>query len=161
MAVKVRAATVDDGDAMLALLPRLAAFDVPASRQPEHLWMHDAELLESWLAGEAEQCRVHVAEDEKGRVIGLSMVSLRAELLSHEPSAHLEAIAVAAGCEGRGVGAALLEVAEQDARRHGAETMTLHVFAVNKRARRLYEKAGYEGELMRYIKPLDKSGADS
>ncbi|MDX1482776.1 MAG: GNAT family N-acetyltransferase, partial [Woeseiaceae bacterium] len=68
---------------------------------------------------------------------------------------------VAAGCEGRGVGAALLEIAEQDARRQGAETMTLHVFAVNQRARRLYEKAGYEGELMRYIKPLDETGDES
>ena len=32
--------------------------------------------------------------------------------------------------------------------------MTLHVFAVNERARRLYEQAGYDGELMRYIKHL-------
>ena len=161
MAVKVRAATVDDGDAMLALLPRLAAFDLPASRQAEHLWMHDAELLESWLAGEAEPCRVHVAEGDGGRVIGVVMVSLRPELLSREPSAHLEAIAVAAGCEGQGVGAALLDVAERDARAPGAETMTLHVFAVNERARRLYEKAGYEGELMRYIKALDDKGERS
>jgi ribosomal protein S18 acetylase RimI-like enzyme len=28
----------------------------------------------------------------------------------------------------------------------------LHVFATNERARRLYERAGFDGELLRYIK---------
>lgn len=158
MAVTVREATREDGEAMLALLPRLAAFDLPPTRNPEHLWMHDAELLERWLAGEGEGCRVHVAEDDDGHIVGMAMVSLRPELLSREPSAHLEAIAVASGNEGRGIGAALLAIAERDAQARGAETMSLHVFAVNERARRLYEKAGYEGELMRYIKPLAESG---
>jgi len=158
MAVTLREATPDDGDAMLALLPRLAAFDLPPSRNPEHLWTHDAALLKRWLAGEAEGCRVHVAEGGDGTIVGLTIVSLRPELLSREPSAHLEAIAVAPGNEGRGIGAALLELAERDARARGAQSMSLHVFAVNERARRLYEKAGYEGELLRYTKPLVETG---
>jgi len=33
--------------------------------------------------------------------------------------------------------------------------MTLHVFASNARARGLYERCGYTGELLRYIKQLD------
>jgi len=142
------------GDAILELMPRLADYDVPASRNPQHLWQHDAEMLNQWLRGEAE-CLVHVAVDSADNVLGFSMVTLRPELLSHEPSAHLEAIALDPPAEGRGIAKALLATAEKAARAKGALTMTLHVFAVNERARSLYERAGYDGELLRYIKPLD------
>lgn len=145
-------------DAIMALMPRLADYDVPASRDPKHLWMSDAEMLDQWYAGEIE-CLVHVAQASDGAVLGFSMVRLRPELLSHEPSAHLEAIAIEKSAEGKGVAKALMQNAERCAAEGGALTMTLHVFAVNSRARRLYEKAGYDGELMRYIKPLE-NGAD-
>lgn len=141
------------GDAILALMPRLADYDVPESRNPTHLWMHDAAMLEQWLRGEAE-CIVHVAVDATDKVVGFAMTTLRPELLSHEPSAHLEAIALDPAAEGRGVAAALLAAAEAAALLQGAQSMTLHVFAVNDRARRLYERAGYDGELIRYIKTL-------
>jgi len=155
MRYAIRQARIDDGEAMLSLVPRLAAFDVPASRVPEHLWKDDAKLLRAWLDGEAGDSLVQVAETEEGAIIGMTLVRLKPELLSHEPSAHLEVIVVAAGAEGNGVGRALLGAAEDAARRHGARTMTLHVFACNTRARLLYEKSGYDGELMRYIKPLE------
>ena len=41
----VRAATTADGNGLLELLPRLAEFDLPASRNPRHLWEGDAELV--------------------------------------------------------------------------------------------------------------------
>lgn len=154
MVCTVRPAGHADGEAMLKLLPRVAAFDIPDSRTPEHLWMHDTALLRKWLAGETDNCRVHVAEDDAGSIVGIAMVSLRPELLSLEPSAHLEAIAVAEGMEGRGIGKLLITAAEDDAHSLGARTMTLHVFAKNHRARGFYERTGYDGELMRYIKPL-------
>lgn len=152
-AYRIVAADASHRDAILGLMPRLADYDVPASRNPEHLWMSDAEMFEQWLAGEIE-CLVHVAIDGDDKVVGFAMVRPRPELLSHEPSAHLEAIAIDKSAEGKGVAKALLENAERCAAAGGARTMTLHVFAVNTRARRLYEKAGYDGELMRYIKPL-------
>ena len=152
-AFTIRDAVRDDCDTILALMPRLAEFDVPPSRDPKHLWMHDAALLEEWRDGRAD-CLVHVAVDADDRVLGFSLVRLRPELLSQEPSAHLEAIATDRRAEGLGIGKALLAAAEAGAKAHGARTMTLHVFAVNRRARAIYERAGYEGELMRYIKPL-------
>ena len=151
---KTRAATATDGEAMMALMPRLSAFEIPESRTPEHLWLDDAELLREWIAGGADDCFVHVAEDDGGAILGLTLVRLRPELLSHEPSAHLEAIAVANEAEGKGIGKALLVAAEEDAQRRGARTMTLHVFATNTRARRFYERSGYDGEVIRYIKPI-------
>ncbi len=156
MSYTIRQATSDDGEAMLAMLPRLGAFEIPESRVREHLWQDDAKLLRRWLDGDADNCLVNVAAGDEGEIVGLTIVSLRPELLSHEPSAHLEAIAVADGAEGQGVGQALLAQAEQQARERGALSMTLHVFATNTRARAFYEKSGYYGELHRYIKPINE-----
>ena len=154
MSVHVRSAASDDGDAILALMPRLASFDVPESRNPVDLWRSDAVVFQRWLDGQAAECFVHVAVDDAQKIVGFTLVSLRPELLSHEPSAHLEAIAVGEGAEGMGVGQALLAAAENEAKAHGALTITLHVFANNTRARGFYEKSGYDGELIRYIKEL-------
>ena len=154
MSVSIRSASPADSTAILALMPRLAEFSVPESRVPEHLWVHDAALLQRWADGDADECLVRIAESADRGLAGFTLVSLRPELLSHEPSAHLEAIAVAPGFEGQGIGALLLRDAEATAAEQGALTMTLHVFAANVRARALYERAGFDGELMRYIKPL-------
>jgi ribosomal protein S18 acetylase RimI-like enzyme len=154
MSVNVRRAASEDADAILTLMPRLAAFDVPKSRNPVDLWRSDAAMFQRWLDGEAAECLVHVAVDDAQKILGFTLVSLRPELLSHEPSAHLEAIAVGEDAEGMGVGQALLAAAESEAQAHGARTITLHVFAVNTRAREFYEKSGYDGELIRYIKEL-------
>jgi len=151
---KIRSASSDDGDAMLALMPRLSEFEIPTSRNPEHLWRDDAALLRKWISGDADDCLVHVAEGDNGAIVGLTLVRLRPEALSHEPSSHLEAIAVSKDAEGKGIAKALLEVAEEEAERHGAQTMTLHVISTNTRARRFYERSGYDGEMIRYIKPI-------
>lgn len=155
MSYSIRPATPADLDAMLALFPRLAAFDLPPRRAPEHLWHGDAELLRAWAAGGAPALLVRVAVDADDLVLGVALVSLREELLSHAPSAHLEVLAIHAAAEGRGIGRALLDSAEDAARAHGAQSMTLHVFANNTRARAVYERMGYDGELLRYIKHFE------
>ncbi len=149
----IRDANTADGEAMLAMMPRLADFDVPASRNPEHLYGDDAKLLQRWLDGKGE-CLVQVAETDAQEIVGFTLVRLRAELLSSEPSAHLEAIAVSEHAEGKGIARALLEAAERGAVDRGALTMTLHVFASNTRARMFYDRSGYDGELIRYIKTI-------
>lgn len=151
---KIRSATPTDAAALHALFPRLAAFDVPASRNPEDLWRGDEKLLRAWLAGDAPQCFVQVAELSSGTLAGFTLVSLRPELLSGAPSAHLEAIAVSKEAEGRGVARALIDAAEREALARGARSMTLHVFAANARARALYARTGYTEELIRCTKPL-------
>ena len=154
MEFEVRNATPADGDAMMALMPRLADFDVPTSRNPQDLYRDDARLLQRWLDGE-EACLVQVAANGEGTVLGFTLARLRPELLSHRPSAHLEAIAVDTSAEGKGVAKALLDAAEANAKAQGALSMTLHVFASNTRARSFYEHLGYDGELMRYIKHIE------
>ena len=153
--MKIRDARLSDGEAMLALMPRLAEFQIPDGTDPEHLYKDDMKLMQRWLAGEADDCLVQVAVDDEEQVMGFTLTRLRPEALSHEPSAHLEAIAISSAAEGQGVGRALLDSNEQNAKGHGARSMTLHVISTNQRARGFYERSGYFGEMLRYIKKID------
>jgi len=154
MDFEIRKAQPSDGDAMLELMPRLAEFDVPDRRDPEHLWRDDAKLLQRWIDGE-EECLVHVAVSGEHNILGFTLTRIRPEPLSQEPSAHLEAIAVDRSAEGKGIAKALLNATEESASEHGAQSMTLHVISTNERARKFYEHSGYFGELVRYIKDLE------
>ena len=97
-----------------------------------------------------------VAIDETAQVLGVSMTTLREEFLSHEPSAHLEVLAVAESAEGQGVGGALIDKTEKMSQERGAQSVTLHVFGNNVRARGLYKHVGYGEELIRCIKHFHK-----
>ena len=151
---RIRPATPDDLDAMLAILPRLAEFKLPPNRKAVDLWQGDADTLRTWAADGSDALRVLVADHEGTGVVGVALVRLQPEFMSGAPSAHLEAIAVATVADGHGVGRRLLEAAEDEATRGGALSMTLHVFANNERARSVYDRSGYDGELLRYVKPL-------
>jgi ribosomal protein S18 acetylase RimI-like enzyme len=151
---EIREGTEADAPAVFELMPQLADFELPPGRVSDHLWASDAKLLEQHLAGEAGPVIYLVAVDDDNRLLGFSLTSLRPELLSHEPSAHLEAIAVAPGARGMGLGRALLKATEEAAKAGGAQSITLHAFKRNERARGLYEAEGYDSELIRYTKPL-------
>jgi ribosomal protein S18 acetylase RimI-like enzyme len=153
MTYQIRPGTPADLDDMLALFPRLAAFELPAKRSAEDLWRGDAELLRLWATG-AAQCLVYVAADSDQAILGIAMAQLREELLSHAPSAHLEVLVVREEAQGQGIGKALIQTIEQAVYEQGARSITLHVFASNSRARAVYERLGFQGELIRYIKHL-------
>lgn len=139
---------------IMALLPRLAAFELPSQRNPEDLWRSDAAMMDRWFDGAAPDVRVLAATDDQNALAGIAMLSLKPELLSQAPSAHLEALAVAPDFEGRGVGSALLDACHARARDEGARSITLHVFDTNHRANQLYHRKGYAPELHRCIKWL-------
>ena len=69
--------------------------------------------------------------------------------------AHISDIAVDAPHRGRGVGRRALELAEDEARRAGATTIGLNVFAHNPRARALYERLGFRQVSTAMAKRLD------
>ena len=149
--------TIRDGrptdlDAILALLPRLADFELPPHRQSEDLWHSDAMLIRAWSRGEAPSCRVKVAINPEDRLLGAAVASLRKEMLSGAPSAHLEVLVIHPSADGHGVGRDLLRDIEGAVQQEGATSLTLHVFANNVRARHVYDQMGYAGEIMRYIR---------
>ncbi len=143
-----------DYDAMQSLMPRLAEFDLPAHRKPRDLWRHDAELLERWQKGQADQCLIYLAKHANGDLLGMAITTLKPEMLSGEPSAHLEALAVASKAQGKGIAGALINASERAAAEAGALSITLNVFGLNKRARAVYARAGFDEELIRCSKQL-------
>ena len=153
MDYSIRNGIPSDLSGISELLPRLAEFEIPSYRVPEHLWHGDRDLIASWAGGDRSDVKVSVAT-RGDSLLGVAALSLRKELLSGEPSAHLEVLAVRANAEGEGVGSALMREAESVARRLGAKSISLNAFANNKRARLLYERHDYNGELIRYYKPL-------
>lgn len=159
MNFSVRQATPDDVPGIVALLPRLADFDIPAHRVPEHLWHGDRDMLQEWKAGQRPEVDVLIACNNE-QVVGVAVLSQRKELLSGNPSAHLEVLATDANSVGQGIGSALMKATEALALERGATSISLHVFAVNTRARALYERHGFDGELMRYLKPLKHNSTD-
>ena len=150
-----RPAEPDDYDALLKLLPQLADFDIPVRRFANNLWEGDAQLLKSVLDKETQVTFADVAVDSGNQIAGLILVTMRDEILSHEPSAHLEAIVVSPSARGQGLGRRLLERAEDRVKELGAKTLTLHVFANNQRARSLYRSHGFDEEMLRCIKWFD------
>jgi len=155
MNYSIRFATPSDGEKMYALLPRLAAFQLPSGRKPEHAYTGDGKMLKRWIAGEEQDCFVYVATDTSDKILGWAYVSMQPEFMSYEPGSHLEVLLVDENATGQGIGQALLKASENEAKKRGAESMTLHVWENNKRARAVYEKNGFNAELLRYIKPLD------
>ena len=155
MKYTISEAKTQDLDAIEVLLPRLADFDVPTHRVKEHLWHGDRDMVRDWAAGKRDDVNVIVAtsQDER-KVIGVAVISFRKELLSGGPSAHLEVLALDQPAEGHGIATALMQETERLATANGALSMSLHVFANNTRARSLYERQGFDGELLRYHKPL-------
>lgn len=150
----IRNATLNDQERLMELLPLLADFDIPEARKPEDLWHGDVPLLQAVLADTADQSFLDVAVNNAGRILGFVLVTMREELLSHAPSAHLEAIVVSPQARGQGLGRTLLQHTEDVVKSRGAHSLSLHVFNKNDRAKTLYTSHGFDNELIRAIKWL-------
>jgi predicted GNAT family N-acyltransferase len=84
----------------------------------------------------------HLVAVEEGRVIGTCRLLFRANV------ARLGRLAVEADRRGKGIAAALLELADRVALEQGAESISLHAQTY---ARRLYLDAGYEERGPRFV----------
>lgn len=149
----VSAAEASDLEEIESLLPRLAEFPIPDLRQPEDLWHGDRKLLRQWASGKRPD--VDVAIIRGGQAIeGVAAVSQSQDLLTQAPSLHLEVLAVRKASEGRGIAKLLMQYVENRARAAGADTISLHVFYNNSRARAVYEHYGFTEEIIRCVKPV-------
>lgn len=95
---------------------------------------------------------LYIVAECRGALVGwLTLFQHRAEFCRHVAEL---GIGVKREFRGRGIGSALVETAQDWARRVGFEKITLGVRASNTVARRLYEKRGfvYEGHRARQVK---------
>ena len=146
----IRRATAADAPILRSLAERLAAFPLPPWRTPDSIASADAAAMMEAIAGASRDNEVVIAE-RAGTPIGCLHILVMTDFfgLSH---GHVSVLATTVEAEGTGAGRALLAYAEQWTTGRGLSLMTLNVFAGNERARRFYDRTGFEVEMLKYAK---------
>jgi len=102
-----------------------------------------------------DQSHVTLVAERDGERLGfLLLLDRLPDEVTLLPQAFVAYMAVKPGGRGRGVGAALLAAAEDEARRRLLPYIALMVTEENEAARRLYERAGYRTERRLLCKAL-------
>lgn len=149
----IRVATMPDEPAVLALADRLPAFG-PTTRTAAEIADRERTALADALSRPAAGSRLLVAEQPPHGVIGVVLLETRLDYFTNLAHGYVSILAVASEVEGRGVGRALLMAAEDWGRANGFTTLTLAVFADNRRAKGFYERQGWSPELETWYKKL-------
>jgi GNAT superfamily N-acetyltransferase len=152
--ITVREGTAADRDFVVDTARRFAAFGPPAWRSAAEIVGGEVRCLDEFFDAAADGRTLLVAELD-GRPAGFTFLEPAVDYFTGQSDGHIGMVAVADTAEGKGVGAALMRAAEDWARRNGYPRIHLNVFAGNDRARRIYERSGYEMETIRYVKPID------
>jgi len=152
--VAVRPASKEDEEWIRALIPRLHEFGPPRFRDVAA--MDDAEAAATASAIEGSDDRtVLVAADEAGARLGFVHIETAVDFFTRQRHGHISTLVVASEAEGHGVGRALLDAAEHWCRARAYPLLTLNVFEANGAARRLYERAGFRIDPIKYLKKID------
>jgi len=148
----IRRATRHDEPFLIQVARRLAEFEVPPWRTAEEIAGADANTMIGSIEADQRDDEVLIANRDDVPVGCLHVVSVRD--FFGRAHAHISVIATTQAAEGSGVGRALMAHAETWARVRGLSLLTLNVFAANARARRVYERAGFVAEVLKYTKSL-------
>jgi N-acetylglutamate synthase-like GNAT family acetyltransferase len=144
-AVAVRPARLDDAPALVSLLAELG-------------YPTDAGTLERRLAALVADPAVTVLVAERdGRVVGLASMHVM-PLIERAPLGRLSAIVVAADERRAGIGRALVERVESEARARGCERLELTSAERRADAHAFYRDLGFEPASQRFIKSLAGDG---
>lgn len=154
MTIHIRPFTSSDTNFIESLIPRFSEFDLPAWRQKEEIDNANLASLKKAMKAPEPGSAIFIAEDETGKPAGFLHLQIQADYFNGSKVAYISDIAVDSAFEGQGVGRILLDKAEAWAREQGCSLLTLYVFSNNLRARRVYEKLGFNEEVTKYVKPL-------
>jgi GNAT superfamily N-acetyltransferase len=153
MSITLRAGSAADRDFVIETARRLAAFGPPPWRSAMEVVAGEVRCLDDFFDGRLAGRTLLVAELDAAPG-GFALLEPAVDYFTGEPHGHLGIVAVTAAAEGRGVGAALLQAAEEWARTRGYRMLTLNVFEGNRHARQVYERFGYAVETVRYVKAV-------
>lgn len=154
MEFTIRPATPADRERVVALASRLEDFGLPGNVPPHEVAAGEARTLHAAFDDMPAGAALLVAEDSSGTLLGAVFLERKIDYFTERPHGHVGILAVTRAAEGRGVGRALLQHADSWARASGYDRLTLFVFDDNRRARALYERAGYRTDLVRYRRDL-------
>ena len=154
---QIRPATADDAAFIRSLTQRFATGGTPSWREPvrlAHFFERAIGEIAELVAADAVNPREAVLIASHGGPERLGFIHLRPELsgLTGEWDGYVNAVAVAAEAEGRGVGRALLSAAERWAREQGFRHLVLETFGDNTHARAFYRRLGFAEETLKLVK---------
>lgn len=152
--IVIRPALASDTDFILSLVPRFVDFKLPKGRRKRECAAAIHADMKRALQSPGEEEVFFISDDDSGARTGFLHLQVMRDFFSGKRNCHISDLAVADGHDGHGIGRALLDFAEQWARRNRCARLTLAVFPGNARARALYERAGYASDLLRMHKPL-------
>lgn len=144
---RVREACAEDAGAIVRLLGELgypgcdAFIDRRLRQQLDH---PDASLL--------------VAEGEDGSLLGLISLHFIVQLALDGDFCRISYLCVDSTARGKGVGALLIQAAEQCALARGCDRMELHCDARREAAHRFYDRLGYEDAPLYFRRALNQPG---
>lgn len=153
--IQIRTFKTSDIEFITSLITRFSEFDLPAWRTAAEINHTNRALLHQAMAQPEPDSAIFIAEDEAGRPAGFIHLQTQTDYFSGEKHGYVSDLAVDQAFEGQGVGRLLLETAEAWSRTKGYVLLTLYVFAGNARAQRLYEKHGFNPELVKYVKRIE------
>jgi oligopeptide/dipeptide ABC transporter ATP-binding protein len=148
---EIRAATAADAGAMAEVFVAAWRQAYPGVVPDAVLAALDHDQTARWLTGLIDR-RAEGDTDvavRQGQVIGFVRYGTKPE----EPGGYVFGLYVHPAQAGQGAGQVLLRHAERRLRGRGSDTVALHVFEANERARRLYAKAGYAADGSTRVEP--------
>ena len=145
----IRRARVDDAPVLADLNARGWVFAYGDFVDVDRMLAQAGDLAGRFAAGlsdPGDPRHVWVTEDEDGRVVGFVTVGASRDADARAGEGELISIHVDPAIAGRGVGHALIQHGEAHLRELGHRAATLWVFEDNARARRFYERHGWQLE---------------
>ncbi len=153
MVIRVRVFEPSDSDFIKSLIPRFSEFDLPAWRQRDEIDQATQTSLQKAMEEPEPDSAIFIVEDESGTPAGFIHLETQVDYFG-EKHGYISDLAVDKSFEGQGVGHLLLEKAEEWTRTKGYCLLSLYVFAGNTHARRIYEKHGFDQEVIKYVKEI-------
>ncbi len=154
MSIRIRQHKPSDNEFILSLVSRFSEFELPGWRQKDEIDGTNQASMQRALNQPEPASAILIAEDENGNPAGFIHLQTETDYFRAEKYGYISDLAVDASFEGRGIGRQLLAAGEEWARAKGYRLLALYVFSGNRRARELYEKYGFQEEVIKYGKAI-------
>jgi ribosomal protein S18 acetylase RimI-like enzyme len=151
MSIVIRKYKNGDLQEIISLIPRFSEFELPKWRNEEDISKKTKNLIEESVNDLSEDAEMFIAEENQV-ILGFILLLTRKDFFTDESHGYISDIAVKKEYEGRGVGRMLLEAAENWAKNKGYRLIVLHALIGNERAKKIYEKFGFEKDNIQYTK---------
>lgn len=158
--MNIELARNEDAERVLKLIERLAEFDRPFWRSEREIVRGDQRVIERYFSlasseGQFPEGQLLFVARANNCIPGLVLLERRLDYFSQREVLHVSVLAVDRLSEGQGIGTALMHFAESKALEFGIDTLSLNVFGANRGARSLYDKLGFQEEIVGMIKKVN------